>query len=116
MNNISFPSSIEVKTQSPLEIKRGPVERKSDLINPETWSYDIDDNGNKVFYVYRGMIVPCIATQDIYMLIDVDKILDESYLGWKLISGGGGNFIYDGGDAQSTYIHEQLIDAGTAIE
>lgn len=115
MNNIGFPFIIDVKTQRPLIDKRGPVLTKNQLINPETWSYDIDENGNKIFYVYPGMLVPVINSRDVYMLIDPTKILDEDYSGWAVISGSGGNVIYDGGSARDIYTTEQYMDAGNAL-
>ena len=114
MTHIITPISIDVQTQEPFEPKRGPVKHKNDLINPETWSYDIDNAGNKVFYVYPGMIIPVIGTQEIYMLIDPSKILNSDFSGWALVSGGGGNFIYDGGSARDTYSTEQYMNAGNA--
>lgn len=114
MANITAPISLDVRTQKPLEYKRGPVMSKSDLINSETWSYDVDNNGNKIFYVYPGMIVPVITSREIYMLIDPSKIIEEDYSGWSIISGSGGDMIYDGGNALSRYIKEQVLDSGNA--
>lgn len=116
MYNIGFPFAIDVKTQKPLIPSRGPVLSKNQLIQANTWSYDIDQNGNKIFYVYPGMLIPVINSRDVYMLIDPEKILDEDYSGWAVISGVGGDFIYDGGDANDVYLTEQIMDAGTAKE
>ena len=117
MANIITPISLDVRTQKPLEANRGPVRSKSDLINAETWTYDVDNSGNKIFYVYPGMIIPVINSRDIYMLIDPSKLLEPDYSGWSIISGGGGdNIIYDGGNSTSVYLSEQIINAGTAIE
>lgn len=114
MANIITPVSIDVRTQRPLEPKRGPVQTKSDLIKASTWSYD-ENNGTKTFYVYPGMIIPVISSQEIYMLIDPAKILEADFSGWAPISGGGGgNVIYDGGTASSVYLTEQVMNAGNA--
>lgn len=116
MANIVTPISIDVRTQKPLEPKRGPVQTKADLINPETWSYDTDSDNNKVFYVYAGMIVPVIKSRDIYMLIDPIKILDPDFSGWVSVGGmGGDNLIFDGGSARDVYTTDQYMDAGNAL-
>lgn len=119
MAHIITPISIDVRTQRPLEPKRGPVAKKGDLVNAETWSSDtfIGEDGKQqyVFYVYPGMLIPVIGTQEIYMLIDPAQILNEDFSGWALVSGGGGNFIYDGGSAREIYTTEQVMDAGNAI-
>lgn len=115
MANIITPISIDVRTQKPLEPKRGPVQSVSDLINPESWSYDIDSEGNMVFYVYPGMLVSVIGTEEIYMLKYPHLILDKQFLGWRLVSGGVGGAEYDGGNAQSVYTNDQIMDAGNAL-
>ena len=115
MAHIVTPISIDVKTQKPLEPKRGPVYTKNQLIDPETWSYDVDSEGNKTFYVYPGMMVPVINSRDVYMLIDPSKILESDYSGWAACGGGGGNIIYDGGSAREKYLVEQYMDAGNAL-
>ena len=109
--------SINVKTQKPFIEGRGPLMYKRQLIDPESWTYDInEETGEKNFYVHAGMLVSIIESRDIYMLIDPAKILDQNYSGWALMTGGGGNFIYDGGNASSVYINDQIMDAGSAIE
>lgn len=113
MANIITPVSIDVRTQKPLEPKRGPVQNKSQLISADTWSYD-KSGENYTFYVYPGMIIPVISSQEIYMLIDPTKILEKDYSGWAPISGGGGSSIYDGGTATSVYLSEQVMNAGNA--
>lgn len=115
MEHIKTPITIDVQTQEPLEPKRGPVRTKNELIKADTWSYDVDDQGNKTFYVYAGMPVTVINSQELYMLIDPSKILEPDYSGWAVISGGGGNVIYDGGSARDIYTKEQIMNAGNAL-
>lgn len=116
MANIITPISIDVRTQKPLEPKRGPVQTKADLIDPESWSYDIDSEGNMVFYVYPGMMVPVIKSRDIYMLIDPTKILNSDFSGWASVGGmGGDNLIFDGGSARDIYTTDQYMNAGNAL-
>ena len=61
MAHIITPISIDVRTQRPLEPKRGPVASKGDLVKAETWSSDtfIGEDGKQqyVFYVYPGLLV-----------------------------------------------------------
>lgn len=112
---IKTTNTIEVRTQRPYIVGRGPVKTKETLIDPETWPYDIDDNGNKVFYVYEGMIIPVISSHDIYMLVDPDKILNEDYSGWALIAiGNAQGAELDGGSANSFYTEDQKIYGGSA--
>ena len=112
---IKTSHNIEVRTQRPYIVGRGPVKTKEALIKTETWPHDIDDDGNKIFYVYEGMIIPVISSQDIYMLVDRDKILDPDYSGWALVSlGGSQGAEMDGGSANSFYTENQKIYGGNA--
>lgn len=111
---IKTSHNIEVRTQLPYIVGRGPVKTKEALIKAETWPHDIDDEGNKIFYVYEGMIIPVISSQDIYMLVDRDKILDPDYSGWKLVSVGTQGAEMDGGSANSYYTESQRIYGGNA--
>lgn len=108
MADIQLPIDIEVKTQKPLISKRGPVQTKADLINPNSWSHDGD-----TFYVHDGMLVPVLSSGDIWMLIDKTLILDDRYRGWKLMGSGGGSNI-DGGRADEIYSPDQYLDCGGA--
>lgn len=110
MADIKLPLDIEVRTQRPLESNRGPVQVKSDLINPDTWAHDGD-----IYYVYDGMIVPVLSTGDLWMLIDSSKLLDDRYQGWKLIGGNSGGNL-DGGRADDVYTPSQIISCGGALE
>lgn len=111
---IKTSNIIEVRTQQPYIKGRGPVKTKEDLIKAETWPHDVDVNGNKIFYVYEGMIVPVISSQDIYMLVDPYKILNPDYSGWKLVSVGTQGAEMDGGSANSYYTESQRIYGGNA--
>lgn len=112
-------NSIEVRTQKPLEAKRGPVNLQTELYNINTWLSDTytDNNGKtqRVVYAYNGMIVPVISSRELWMLVDINKI--TSVDGWVRIGGvgvGGADFIYDGGRAAEAYLGEQIMDAGNA--
>ena len=109
MADIQLPINIEVKTQKPLVEKRGPVQTKADLINPNSWSHDGD-----VYYVHEGMLVPVLSSGDVWMLIDKSLILDSRYRGWKLMGSGGGSNI-DGGRADEIYTPDQHVDCGGAM-
>jgi hypothetical protein len=114
---VNISTHIITQTTKPLEPKRGPVKTKKDLINPESWAYEIDADGKKIFYVYPGMLVPVLSTKDIYMLIDPEKICEDDYSGWVLTGGSANNnIIYDGGSARDNYTDDQVIDAGHASE
>ena len=106
MENL-FPYSIEVQTQHPLVAKRGPVATKNDLINRNSWSHDGD-----VFYVYNGMLVSVLSSNDLWMLVDSSKILEPDFSGWKLIGSVGADI--DGGHADEVYSPNQLIQCGDA--
>lgn len=73
----NFAANFQVKLQDALD-PRLVIQSKSDLINKETWPYDGD-----TIYAYNGMIVAVAADKAMYMLVDVDKILEADYSGWK---------------------------------
>lgn len=73
----NFAANFQVKLQDALD-PRLVIQSKSDLINKETWPYDGD-----TIYAYNGMIVAVAADKAMYMLVDVDKILEPDYSGWK---------------------------------
>lgn len=111
-------NSIEVRTQKPLEAKRGPVQKQSDLYNINTWLTDtyVDRNGKTqhIAYAYNGMVVSVISSRELWMLVDVNKI--TSVDGWVRIGGvGDAGIIYDGGRAYEVYLSEQIMDAGDAF-
>lgn len=81
----NLSANFQVKMQEALD-PRTVVEKKSDLINKETWAYD----GNTL-YVYRGMVVGVAEESKLYILADVSKALSADYSGWVQIGGGGGN-------------------------
>ena len=72
-----FAANFEVKLQGALD-PRILVDKKSELINKETWPYD-----GVTIYVYNGLLVAVAADKAIYMLVDKDKILEADYSGWK---------------------------------
>lgn len=73
----NFAANFQVKLQDALD-PRLVIQNKSDLINKETWPYDGD-----TIYAYNGMIVAVAANKAMYMLVDVTKILETDYSGWK---------------------------------
>lgn len=86
--NIS--ANLQVKMQEALD-PRMVVEKKSDLINKDTWPSDGD-----TLYLYRGMVVGVADESKLYILSDVSKALSADYSGWIQIgsgSGGGGGSI-----------------------
>ena len=79
----SLSANFHVKMQEALD-PRMVVEKKSDLINKETWPYD----GNTL-YLYRGMLVGVAEESKLYILSDVSKALNADYSGWIQIGSGG---------------------------
>lgn len=73
----NFAANFQVKLQDALD-PRLVIQNKSDLINKETWPYD-----GETIYAYNGMIVAVAADKAMYMLVDVTKILETDYSGWK---------------------------------
>lgn len=121
---------LEVRTQKPLDV-RTIVTYREDLYKIDTWPHDtyIDDNGVEQYTIYmkEGMVVTVTGDKtnpvfERYMLIDLSKILNKDYSGWKFIDGGTGGlgggaaFIgnIDGGRSDSRYSPNQIIYCGTA--
>ena len=77
-----FSANFQVKMQELLD-PRGGVQTKAELINKETFPYDGD-----TIYMAKGMLVTVAEEQSVYMLIDVAKILESDYSGWKRIDAG----------------------------
>lgn len=78
----SYAANYEVKMQAALD-PRVVVEKKSDLINKETWPYDGD-----TIYLYKGLLVAVEQEQSVYMLVDVSKVLSTDYSGWLRVDAG----------------------------
>lgn len=77
MADFKLSANIEVRKQAPLDDRLAKM-TKADLIKPESWASD-----NGTYYVYKYMIV---GTADgLFMLMDVNKLLDEDFSGWKRI-------------------------------
>lgn len=73
----SLPANFEVKLQDLLD-PRGGVDKKSDLINKESFPYD----GNTI-YMKEGMLVTVREERAIYMLVDITNITNPDYSGWE---------------------------------
>ena len=126
-----FYDGIEVRAQKPLDV-RTIVEKREDLYKLNTWPHDtyIDKDGTEHYTIYmkEGMCVTVTGTKDnpvfdLYMLVNIDKILDQNYAGWKFIGSAGspgnggampgvGNI--DGGRADEYYTPGQIINCGNA--
>lgn len=77
MADFKLSANIEVRKQAPLDDRLAKM-TKADLIKSESWASD-----NGTYYVYKYMIV---GTADgLFMLMDVNKLLDEDFSGWKRI-------------------------------
>ena len=77
MADFKLSANIEVRKQAPLDDRLTKI-KKTDLIKPESWASD-----NGTYYVYPYMVV---GTQDgLFMLMDVNKLLDADYSGWKRV-------------------------------
>lgn len=72
-----FAANFEVKAAAALD-PRIVVEKKSELINKETWPYDGD-----TIYLYKGILVSVQEEKAVYMLVDTSKILNSDYSGWE---------------------------------
>ena len=105
---------IDLQTQAPLIEKRGPVQKKEDLYKADSWSYDIDSSGRKVFYVHEGMLVSVLSSREVYMLVDVKNI--ENDKGWELVMGNINQVELDGGSAEEYYADDQVIVSGGAAD
>lgn len=77
-----FSANFQVKLQDLLD-PRGGVTLKSELINKETFPYDGD-----TIYMKEGMLVTVQEEQSIYMLVDLAKITEADYSGWKRMDAG----------------------------
>ena len=118
---------IEVRAQKPLDV-RSQVTNREDLYKLSSWPHDtyVDGDGNEhhTIYMKEGMTVMVTGTKDNpifeqYVLIDLDKILEKDYSGWKYMgqSGGGGMSLtgnIDGGRADEYYTTSQVINCGNA--
>lgn len=78
----SYAANYEVKMQAALD-PRVVVEKKSDLVNKETWPYDGD-----TIYLYKGLLVAVEEEKSVYMLVDVSKALSTDYSGWLRVDAG----------------------------
>lgn len=126
-----FYDGIEVRAQKPLDV-RTIVEKREDLYKLSTWPHDtyVDEGGKEhhTIYMKEGMLITVTGTKDnpvfdLYMLVDLDKILEPDYSGWKFIGssgtpGGGGSMPgvgnLDGGRADEHYTPNQVLPGGNA--
>jgi hypothetical protein len=77
MADFKLSANIEVRKQAPLDDRLAKM-TKADLIKSESWASD-----NETYYVYQYMVV---GTADgLFMLMDVNKLLNEDFSGWKRI-------------------------------
>ena len=125
-----FYDGVEVRAQKPFDV-RTIQERREDLYDINMWPHDtyIDENGEEHYTIYmkEGMTVTVTGTKENpvfeqYMLVDLSKMLNKDYSGWKLlgtggIPGGGGSPSgnIDGGRADETYVPAQKIDCGSDL-
>ena len=72
-----------VKMQEAID-PRTVVEKKADLINKDSWPYDGD-----TIYMKEGMLVTVLETEEVYMLLSIEKILNPDYSGWKNMTSSG---------------------------
>ena len=100
LGDIKTSSDYQVLKQAPLDCRR-KKKTKADLINPKSWPKD----GNTI-YVYPTMLVGIEDTGEIYKLIDVSKIFNADYSGWKLFEGNSG-----GGGGGGADINPELLEA-----
>lgn len=105
MADFKISANVEVRKQAPWD-DRIAKPTKADLINPDSWASD-----NGTYYVYKYMVV---GTADgLFMLTDVDKLLNTDYSGWLKIGESSGDSSGTG-DGLSEQEVQALIDA--AIE
>ena len=120
MSNAKIYNGLEVRAQKVLDA-RTVVTHKEQLYKLDTWPHDFDANGNPIIYMKEGMVVTVTGTKeipvfDLYILTDLDKILNKDYSGWKLVSGGSTNAFgaqIDGGHADEVYSPSQILDFGS---
>lgn len=118
---------IEVRAQKPLDV-RSQVTYREDLYKISSWPHDtfVDDNGEEhhTIYMKEGMVVMVTGDKqnpiyEQYVLIDLDKILNKDYSGWKYLGSSGGGMSLtgniDGGRADEYYTPSQVINCGNAI-
>ena len=91
-----FYDGVEVRAQKPFDV-RTIQERREDLYDINMWPHDtyIDENGDEHYTIYmkEGMTVTVTGTKENpvfeqYMLIDLSKMLNKDYSGWKLLGTG----------------------------
>ena len=121
---------IEVRAQKPLDT-RTIVTYREDLCKLSSWPHDsyIDENGvqRHIIYMKEGMVITVTGTKkepvhELYILADLDNILDPNLRGWRFVgtsSGGGGASLptvgnIDGGGAMGRYTLDQVIYCGNA--
>ena len=76
-----FSGNLELQKGAPIDA-RTVVEYKSDLISTgDTWNAQ---DGSK--YLYKGLVVYVIETNELYTLIDDDNYSVADYSGWKKIA------------------------------
>jgi hypothetical protein len=129
VTDIKIYDGIEVRAQKPMDV-RSIVTYREDLYKLETWPHDsyVDENGDvhHIIYMKEGMQVTVTGDKtnpifEVYILTDLNKILEKDYSGWKLYSGGsgGGQMALtgniDGGRASERYTPSQVIYCGNAI-
>lgn len=123
-----FYDGVEVRAQKPFDV-RTIQEHREDLYDINMWPHDtyVDENGDEHYTIYmkEGMTVTVTGTKENpvfeqYMLVDLSKMLNKDYSGWKLLGtggtpGGGGALTgnIDGGRADETYNQSQIIDGGS---
>lgn len=105
----NLSANFQVKMQEALD-PRTVVEKKSDLINKETWSYDGD-----TLYIYRGMVVGVAEESKLYILADVSKVLNADYSGWVKI-GSEGEGIPEDIETRLTAVEESNNTTLTKVE
>lgn len=122
---------IEVRAQKPLDV-RSQVTYREELYKLNTWPHDtyVDEAGveHHTIYMKEGMTVMVTGDKsnpvfELYVLTDLNKILEKDYSGWKLLYGGtqgGGSAMpvvgnLDGGSALSKYTPSQVIYCGNAF-
>jgi hypothetical protein len=129
VTDIKIYDGIEVRAQKPMDV-RSIVTYREDLYKLETWPHDsyVDENGDvhHIIYMKEGMQVTVTGDKtnpifEVYILTDLNKILEKDYSGWKLHTGSGsptgpGAFIgnIDGGRADERYTASQVIFCGNA--
>ena len=126
--NTKIYDGIEVRAQKPLDV-RTIVTYREDLYKLASWPHDtyIDENGKEhhTIYMKEGMSVMVTGDKsnpifEEYVLVDLSKILEKDYSGWRYkgTTGGGSmgaNGNLDGGRADDRYSPNQIINCGNAM-